>query len=353
MYRTHRFSTALMALSVLSFCTGCPFRKEKIVIGLDGSVAMDLEYSGSPAELERFDALPSGETGWTTRRTTEIQTKADGQERETVTVFARQTFKAGEPLPRRLVPNDDPMADLVLDFPTNVRFEDRSDGRYVYFQRTYTPRRWAYVNYWDGVFIDDEIKRLSEKDVDALSRDERMQIISALTSVEAFREIEYGREAMRSAFPDAPPEHFLLARQALLDTYENNVEDREAVMDGCSPLAEAQRNECFEVASKRWLEDGRSAFANALREKAGYDRREMGLFGQALETARRYHEITRELGGHAFRIEVTVPGKIVGHNGDKVEQEVGSGTVTFEFDGRAFQDRQHELVVVARIAGEE
>jgi len=245
------------------------------------------------------------------------------------------------------------MAELVLDFPTTVRFEDRPDGRYVYFQRTYTPRRWAYVNYWEGAFIDDEIKRLSEKDVETLTRDERLQIISALTSVEAFREIEYGREAMRSAFPDAPPEHFLFARQALLDNYESNVEDREAVMERCSPLAEAQRNECFEVASKRWLEAGRDAFANALREKAGYDRRGMGLFSQALETARRYHEITRELGGHSFRIEVTVPGEIVAHNGDKVEQEDGSGTVSFEFDGRSFQDRQQELVVVARIGGQE
>lgn len=86
MFTLRRLSVAVVAAQLLTCCTGCPFRKEKIKIGADGTVLMNLEYGGSPEDLKRFDALPSERTGWKTQRTVETKTDSDGAKKETVTL---------------------------------------------------------------------------------------------------------------------------------------------------------------------------------------------------------------------------------------------------------------------------
>lgn len=345
----NRWVVVGMLVSMLTLCTGCPFRKERITISADGRVNMLLEYGGSPEEFARFDALPSKETGWSTRQETKTETKANGEVEETVTQFAAQSFEPGATLPDRFVGADDPASSLVLRFPTSVRLEDRPDGRYVYFHRTYVPRRWAYVNYWESVFIDDEVKALGTKHVSALTDDEINKIVESMTAVEAHRQIGFAEEALKTSLPELPAEYGLLARKALLETYENDRDRFQNIMAGCAELDNEQRETCFQDETERALTKGYAAYIEGLRTYAGLDERSLAVFEEAYAHAKRYYTITNELAGHAFEIKVTMPGTVIAHNGDDLSDANDGQTVTFKFDGQSFRDRAHELIVVARV----
>ena len=235
MMTVHRTCCIVLPLATLAACTGCPFRKEHITVTADGTVLMRLEYEGSAEELERFDALPSRETGWKVKREIKKQDK-EGDE-ETHVLTAERRFAPGEPLPRNLAKENDPEADLYLDFPTTLTIQDRADGLYFHFRRTYTPRRWAYVQYWHDS-IEDDIKKLGDKPVDELTRDDRLKIVQAFATLEALTQLEFAKEALAECEPELPPEYGLLARQALMSVYEEKHDHFRPLLDLCEDLTD-------------------------------------------------------------------------------------------------------------------
>jgi hypothetical protein len=348
-------STFIVVGLALAACLGCPFRREEIRIDRDGSVAMKLEYEASLGELDKFDALPTEAGGWRIERTINEEKRAQGDEpKKKEVLLAEQRFAPGATLPRNLAEPDDPEADLVLDFPTKIRLEERPDGTYYYFERTYSPRRWAYAEYWQDVFIDDEVKKLSQKPIDEITQSDREQLIGALATVQAFRQVELAREALADALPHLPAEHGLKARDALLGVYNDESEGFRAGLDRCESVKSDNRDKCFEAEADRLMRDARRAYLESLKATAGLNATQLVSYGQAYARAERYYEITNRLGGHGFEIEVTMPGTVIAHNGEKVRESDGaSQRVVFQFDGRAFRDRAHELQAVSRVVRSE
>lgn len=334
----------------LAVCTGCPFRKERITIGRTGSVHIVATFEGSAEEMARFDALPSPETGWKIERSIKEEKGPDGKPKETHVLAAERKFGSGMPLSRNYAKPGDLDADLVLDFPTEVRLEDRADGLYLVFRRVYSPRAWAYADYWDDLFIDDEIKKLTEKPTDQLTMDERVKIVEALAAIQANRQIEFAARALAEVEPDLLAEHRVRARRALLDVYEQKHDQFPAIIDRCEPKLEDERDRCFEEETQRVLSDGLQAYRTALQIDGGMHEGRLARFDRAYERAKRYYDITNDLGGNRFEIEVAMPGKVIAHNADEVkDDESGRRIFVWGFDGRAFRDREHELVVVTKV----
>jgi hypothetical protein len=344
MIRSRTVTLTVTAILSLGAGTGCPWRKEVIKIAPDGTVIMHLTYSATAEELERFDALPSPETGWEVSKTVEVE---DDKEKHTLT--ATQTFASGEELPQTYAPYDDPGADLCLAFPTTLSIEEDADGVYYHFHRVYTPRRWAYVQYWKDRFIDDDIKKLGEKPPEELTADEKLQIVMAFAGIEAFKQLEFAKTALLESEPDLQPEYWLLARRALLDVYEEDNDYFRAVVELCEQAPEDEREECFSHETERILAEGYAAFTKSLREDAGFRAHQRAAFEWAYGRAERYFEITDELGAHNFGIEVEMPGKVIAHNGDDLDDVSGTDVVEWTFDGRAFRDRPYELMAISRV----
>ncbi len=346
------------ACFALSAWQGCVLREETITVGRDGSVRFELEISGSEEELTSGDAMPSAKSGWDVKRRVEQE---DGEEK--IILTTTRQFAPGEKLPRTFAAPDDPDADLYLDFPTEVRIEERLDGRYFFFRRVYTPRRWAYTQYWQGVFFDDEIEELGGKPVSELTRVERRKIIQAFAGVMAHQQLEFAKAALAECAPDLPAEFRLMAREALLGVYkEDNLlgtdseqrpahDNLDGIIERCDSLGEDERDACFDGVGARLLDNARSAFVDSLRHDAGLSARAIALFDQAYERATRFYDITDALGGQHFTTIVALPGTIVAHNGDDVEvnEETGMSAVKWEFDGKGFRDRRHELIAVSRL----
>lgn len=352
----HRL-TRWIAAAVLAASAGtsCVERNETITIAPDGAVVIELEYKGSEEELSRGDAMPSADTGWEV-----VRTKEKGGDDAEYALKSKRRFEPGEPLPSGFAAPDDPDADLYLEFPTTLRMERRRDGIYYYFNRVYTPRRWAYVRHWQDEFIDDNIKKLGEKPVEELTAKEQSEIVGAFASVEAFKQLEFTGAALLESNPDLPVEHRLMARRALLDYYEriSDSEDGEEsqvdrVLARCQPLDEDQRNNCFDQETKRILAEAYDTYVQSLQRDAALTPWQVAAFEQAYARAEKYYKITDQLGGHVFEIEVAMPGTIIAHSAldDEVEvdREKNVSKVRFTFKGDWFRDRPCEIIAVSRL----
>lgn len=354
----------LLNLILLSL-SGCLKRTEKITVALDGRTTMQLTYKGDPDEFENGDAMPNDSAGWTTSRKSEI----DDEGKETLTLTATQQFAPTEDLPRTLALPGDDDADLYLDFPTSVKVDRRKDGTYYYFTRTYTSRKWAYMQHCKDKFFDDSVKELSDKPVEELSRIERVQLVQAMISVEAYKQIEFTRTALNECNPNLDLVYRLAARQALLKAYQKDelldgpdMLDHDAsihtegaqeptrldiIVDHCGSMFQLQQVNCFDEQATLIVENGYNAIVQSLTQYAGFDKAQLEAFETSYKRAKKYHAVSECLGGHRFEICVDMPGTIVAHNANRTDRK--KGEACWEVDGDAFRDRPVELQLVTRV----
>lgn len=362
---TQRQQSQMVGAVSLGFVclAGCMLRTEEIRIARDGGVAIELEISGTEEELAGPDAMPSARSGWLVKR--RIEQDKDG---EKLTLTSTREFSPGEPLPRTFGGPSDPRSDWYLDFPTEVRVERRADGIYYFFRRTYTPRPWAYIQHWQDVIFDEETKNLGAKPVEELTRDERRAIIRAFAMVEARKQLEFAEAALEDSLPGIAVEDRLIARQALLDVYDEygllvpknklnildqNSEEIDEVIERCDSLADEEQSSCYDDAAEQLLNEAYEAFAESLRRGARVGRRAVEAFASSYERARLHHEITGALGAQHFEVAVVMPGTIIAHNADDIEvgedERAGMSSAFWHFDGRAFRDRTQTLIAVSRL----
>ncbi|MFQ5423687.1 MAG: hypothetical protein ACE5F9_06870 [Phycisphaerae bacterium] len=341
MLRRQSIAVATAAGLVLLVAAGCLKRKETITVHPDGSVDIKLKYKGEPAEFETEDALPSAESGWDVAF--EIEKNGDKEKR---VLRSERSFAPGQRLPRSYAGAADPDSDLCLDFPTTVRTERRPDGTYYHFRREYAPRTWANVRYWYDRFINDDIKKLGEKETKDLSLGERVKITKAFVDAVAHEQVEYSRAALAKIDPTLAQDHWLLARRSLLNVYD--AIDLETIVREYQQLPEKQREEEFEREGQEIEDRARAAVCRSLRDSAGYDAARIAEFQTAYDRAYRRYEITNQLGGHGFHIRVRMPGEIIAHNADRI----GDNGAHWEFNGEAFHDRPYELMITSRVAND-
>ena len=336
---------SLVVLTPILLAVGCVKRKEKITVRQDGAVTVAIDYEGDLGDFDKGDAMPSPASGWKVEREVKSEVRQEGERKDEVKLTGERTFKPGEELPGSYAAPKDPNAALFLKFPTTLTRERRKDGEYLHFRRVYAPRDWAYVQLWSDLHLDDNIKKLGEKKPEELTHDERLQLIRAFAGVEAYKQIELAQRALNESDPSSKPDHWLLARAALLKVYEEKV-DWDEIVKRYENTPQEDQDDQFERESQRISGEAHQAFVGSLERDAGYDADHLAKFDRAYERAKKFYDITNDLGGHSFGIEVAMPGTIVAHNGDKADED---GTVKWEFDGKAFRDRPYELMVTSRL----
>lgn len=333
------WAVVMTALPFVFGSAGCLKRTERIQISADGAVKVRLEYLGEKGDFDTLDALLSPAGGWHMEREVKLENG-----KETITLRGERTFAPREELPSTFVAPNDPNASLALTFPTTLVRERRADGIYLHFRRVYKPREWSYVNYWSDAILDDNVKKLGEKKSEELTHDERLQLIKTFAGVEAMKQVEFAQRALRETDGTLKPDHWLLARKAVLDLYEEQT-DWDDLAKKLESMSGEERDREVETAAKRVMDETHRVLVQSLRSHAKYDDERMTKFEAAFERAKTYYDITSQQAGHAFQIRVSMPGEVVAHNGDTFED----GEITWEFDGNAFRDRSYELMVTSRL----
>lgn len=332
--------TAAGCLLVLAGVS-CVGRKETITVAADRSVTIELEYKGHPRELTGGDAMPSAESGWDVTRTID-----DSGDEEEHTLTAARTFAPDADLPASFAAAGDIDGDLNLAFPTTIATETRADGVYYHFRRAYEPRRWQYVRFWEDQ-AEEVLKELEGTSIDELGQEDRIRIAKSVAGVEAYRQIEFARAAVEEAGLELSPDKWLASRAAVLDVYEKI--DWDALVSEYLSMPEELRDAHFEQMSRQFWQAAHEAFARSLETHAGVRGDAVTRFERAFDRAKRYHHITNGLGGHHFDIRVKMPGEVVAHNADRLDDD---GTAAWEFDGQAFRDRKVTLMITSRVKTE-
>lgn len=339
---------AIALVGLVSICasSGCVERDETVTVGTDGAVTIALQIKGSKEEITQGDALPSADSGWNVVRS---------REEDKEVLESQRSFAPGEALPHTFASPVDPDADLYLEFPTTVRVEHRADAIYYYFQRTYAPRRWGYMDRWKEFLLDSEFEKLSEKPVEELTLEEQCTIAEAFAALEAVKQLEFAQEALAESHPDLPVENGLIARRALINVYMTDEEEDviKGAISSCSELPDEERGVCFDEAANRLLDQAYAAYVGKLQEIAGFTLHDVAVFEEGYRRAERYYDITDQLGAHNFDISVTLPGTIIAHssldNDVDVDEDAHTSTVEFEFDGKWFRDNAYQVVAVSRL----
>ena len=172
---------SVICLMMLALClTGCLDRKERLVVRPDGSVKIAVNHSSeSWDDMYLGDAWPRLEGGWFVVNSSEV----DDEGKETFHLKAEATFPPGAELPSDYEILQDFFPATSTVFPTELTIEDRRDGTYYHFKRTYIARPWSYLAQ-PREMVEEEIKGMDDRELDELSSTERRQLIKTFAKIE-------------------------------------------------------------------------------------------------------------------------------------------------------------------------
>lgn len=342
-----------LSLTGTLLLAGCIERKEHITVRSDGSVRIKVTHtSESWDEMYLGDAWPRVEGGWLAINNSEL----DDDGKETFTLEAEAMFPLEAQLPSSYEISKDPFPGTSIRFPTELIIEERRDGTYYHFSRTYTARPWAYVD-----AIRKEIEsRFEEDDEEANSpqdlaeelltpvslqseRDKQMKFIEALAEYEAVKLEHFSRLALADVVPRAPQDVYLHARQALLEATGGL--DFEYLVDLMMQEDSKTKDSALEEEAQKFEQGARDGITQALRESNWLSGSQIREFFHRLDWHREYLNITEELEDDAFDITIEMPGEIVADNATGREGR----TVNWSFTGAEFRDRDYRIMVTSRV----
>ncbi len=132
-------AVCLVVSTVAMIVFGCVERKERITIRPEGTVLVEASFStGSFNELygDDGDAVPSLAGGWLVEDSIEIDDKGENHYQ----LKAEAIFPPQIELPQNYAALGDTTPDVYLQFPTTLIIENRDEGSYYKYRRTYDRR---------------------------------------------------------------------------------------------------------------------------------------------------------------------------------------------------------------------
>jgi hypothetical protein len=290
---------------------GCLKRTEGIIIAPDGSARLMVHYEGHLSDLQNGDAMPSPETGW--RIQDKIETKDnDKQDIERVGV---SSVAIGAPWPDSYAAPGSDAYKVGLQFPTSLEIQQRHDGTYYHFRRTYLARRAARIRFLNESILEDEkIQELAGKKPHELTDEERQKLASALLRFEAEKTITFIDQAGFALDGEIPSPAWLPVRPKVRAIYNSDQLLAQALKliesgdtDDMGPELERLEQDV--------LNDVSSTIEETLRDN-GLSRGAVDRFLEAYRLAREAYTITEDLSDEEWRVCIQMPGRIIAYNGD-------------------------------------
>jgi len=328
----------LAALSIM----GCVERHETIQVQPDGRVDFTLVHrSDSLQDLYEGDAAPSLRGGWIVAE--QVEQAPSGEETHAFT--AEASVALGKKLPSNLADFADPDADRAMQFPTTLRIEKRGGATWYHFARTYEPRAWEQVEF-SRRQMERDLQSVNGKPVGDWTPAERENVVRAYLGHDAFKRLSFARQAYLEVKQDERQDGWLAVQAALDETLRNQDIERLAglLVSAGEPGGrgeEEQRQEALEAEIDRMEQSCLEAMQNTLRREAAFSGEQAASFLHHYQRARRFHEVTEDLGDDTFQITVEMPGRIVASNAPSTSDR----QATWNFRGEDVRDRRLELLV--------
>lgn len=340
---------ALFAL--LALVAACVERKESIVVGPDGSLDITVTHrSDSMTDLLEGDGVPDPGDGWEV----DVREEVDESGKATFVYEARRFAPAAIAAPSVYGEPKGAFSAQFLQFPTTVTVEHKRGATWYHFRRVYQPRRWAELK---DLAESGPAKRLQElgggltddtEEIPAATLDE---IARALVDVQVGRTLLLARRAFVQSAPRAGQDGWLRAKESM-QRLSQEIDARDTVEQFAlarSMQDEAKRAAAIQKALRGLEESVDDRLQRAVREECDFGASELSAFLRALELQRKESEVTEDLADDSFEIAVTLPGELVGSNGESASTP-GAATARWRFKGEMLFDRPVELLASSRVA---
>jgi len=335
-----RSTLALLSVFLLTCLCGCLDRKERVIVNADGSAEIHTIVEGEDeADIDQGDRLPQRGGQWQVERST--RTTPEGKVIHRLAAIRK--VPAGVGLPSNFTEGSDSLKDAYLQFPTELKIEERNDGWYYHFHRTYQPREYAQVG-----FLEDAAGEQASSFAEKQQSGEEIGLndfkgASELLVKVAIGKIEiFARKAFLDTNPNTPQDTWLAVHDALEDLRKSADYDRLAVI---LKNADQQDNSpVMEQLAKEFNTATMNTIVTTLTSSPYV--RDTGGFRHRFEFHKTAYEITQDIGDDRFEVSVQMPGTIISHNADSKANNI----VTWTFPGKMLYDRGIELMVTSRVA---
>lgn len=331
----HRLLSIVVTLAAL-LLPGCLKRTETITVAPDGRVRINFVAEGDKDDIDSGDAMPSSQAGWTVQRSFHL----DKQHKRVDKLTASIELPPGQPLPARFATTEQ-LARICLAFPTRLTIEHRPDGVYYNFQRIYRRREMADAQYHRDRILTDKIKKLAEQGLEKLDPAQRRRVLQAWLEVQYHDVVRFAEQALTAIAARLPVD----ARLTLHRTIRQALYKQDwRQLDKILTLPQPQRNEALSRYADRALARTQRAIRQCLSSlRISPDKIER--FEAAFTQARKRFEITQDLDDESFQVRLSLPGELIGHNAQRVEDAY----IVWTFDGKALHDRDHVLLASSRL----
>ncbi len=329
----------LTMLMVAMLC-GCLERKERIIVNADGSAEIRLIVEGEDEnDITQGDRMPQAGGYWLVEKST----RETPEGKQIHRLAAIRQIPAGVDLPSSYAERSEPMEKAYLQFPSEITMEERVDGWYYHFHRTYEPRAYAQVG-----FLEDAVSE--QASAFAAKQDSGQEIglvefkgISELLVKVAIGKIEiFARKAFLETCPNTPQDAWLAVHDALEELRKSADYDRLAVL--IKNADQQDNSQLMEALADEFDKVTMDTIISTLQTSPYV--RDTGAFRNRFSFHKKAYEITQDLGDDRFEVSVLMPGTIVSYNGDTKVNNV----VTWTFPGKMLYDRTVELMVTSRVA---
>jgi len=304
----------ISAAALLMMSGGCLKRMEMIAVFPDESIRYITQIEGDPDDLLQGDAMPSVESGWKVRD----ETKQEDNKDQLIRVATRRAGPR-QSQPATYAPGGGALEAVALRFPTSLTVEQREDGRYYHFKRTYKARGLARIEHLRSeLFKDDAIKQIQEKSPEELTDEERTKLAGVLIEFEAAITEDFLDQAFQTPGVELAQDHFLIVRSNVRSIYNDPQFPAQLV----SAMQNHEGQEATDVAlldmEMELTERVNQTIEKTLREKR-VNPTKIEKFREVYERARWSYQVSQDLSDEHWFVGVFMPGTIVATNGQHVE----------------------------------
>ncbi len=318
---------ALLLAGLLLGLTGCLDRVETITVRKDGSLHIRHGFDASGGDLDNGAARKPDSKPWTARRRTYKNDNGDVHH----VLDAEAVFASAAD-----VPDDfgDPTG-RGLRFSTKLTVMKAGEATRYRFERRYLARKWADNEFYIDHGFPEELRNVVRNGdgLDELSKDQRKELVAGLIRAEIMQKQDW---AMRAAGMDVEDR---LALRAEVAAYYARAVRRERV------LAALDGDEDFDDLTEKIHVGLRAALARKAHDRRGetYAAKMLARF----DKERHDFDVTHDLGDETFVIRLKLPGRIVAHNANRIED----GRLVWELHGKEMRDRDNVLLAVSERGG--
>ncbi len=335
-----RLTLLLLGTLLSASLCGCLERKERVIVSVDGSAEIHLIVEGEDeADIDEGDRLPHPGGQWQIERSTRTTPEGKAIHR----LAAIRKVPAGVGLPGTFAEGSDSLKEAYLQFPTELKIEERNDGWYYHFHRTYQPREYAQIGFLEDAAGEQASSFAKKQQSGAEIGLNDFKGVSELLVKVAIGKIEiFARQAFLDTNPHTPQDTWLSVHDALEELRRSADYDRLAVI--LKNAGQRDNSSVMEQLAKEFDTATMNTIVATL-ESSPYVR-DTGGFRRRFEFHKTAYGITQDIGDDRFEVSVQMPGTILSHNADSKVNNI----VTWTFPGKMLYDRSVEIMVTSRVA---